>query len=86
MVDDEPWFRRTKPDGSPAAHATISDKGEILILDGAWAASFKHGRWHLGIHFSHEQVAEFSPVHDQEEVEQLVVQARNALDREPGGA
>lgn len=78
-ADAIPWFRRTRPDGSPEPHATRGDNGEILILDDGWAASFKNGAWHDGIRFSHEEVAEFTPVQKRQEINQLVEQARRAL-------
>jgi hypothetical protein len=78
-ADAIPWFRRTMPDGNPEPHATRGDNGEILILDDGWAASFKNGTWHDGIRFSHEEVAEFTPVQKRQEIYQLVEQARRAL-------
>ncbi len=76
---DLPWFRRFRPDGRMEPHATRGDNGEILILDYGWAASFKDGRWHQGIQFFHEQIAEFSPVQDQAEIYRLVEEAHKAL-------
>jgi hypothetical protein len=81
--DDVPWFRRFRPDGRPEPHATRSDNGEILILDGGWAASFKDGKWHLGIAFSHAQVAEFTPVQKRDEIYGLCNEARAALGEGP---
>jgi hypothetical protein len=77
--EDLPWFRRCRPDGRPEPHATRGDNGEILILDGAWAASFKNGTWHDGILFFHDQIAEFSPVKNRDEIYRLFDQARTAL-------
>ena len=76
---DLPWFRRFRPDGRMEPHATRGDNGEILILDDGWAASFKDGRWHEKILFLHEQIAEFSPVQDRDEIYRLVAEARKAL-------
>jgi hypothetical protein len=78
-ADAVPWFRRTRPDGSPEPHATRGDNGDILILDDRWAASLKDGRWHDGIRFSHQEVAEFTPVQKRREIYRLVGQARRAL-------
>jgi len=77
--DDIPWFRRVRSDGTPEPHATRGDNGKILILDGGWAASFKDGTWHLGILFSHEEVAEFTPVQKRDEIYALCNEARAAL-------
>jgi hypothetical protein len=60
-------------------HATRGDGGKILILDEGWAASFKDGRWHDGILFSHLEVAEFNPVQDRDEIYRLLDDARTAL-------
>jgi hypothetical protein len=81
---DLPWFRRFRADGRMEPHATRGDNGEILILDDGWAASFRDGGWHDGIAFSHDQIAEFSPVRDQREIYRLVEEARTAL--HAGGA
>lgn len=78
-ADAIPWFRRTMSDGTQEPHATRGDNGEILILDDGWAASFKEGKWHDGIRFSHEEVAEFTPVQKRREILRLVEQARRAL-------
>ena len=74
-----PWFRRFRPDGRMEPHATRGENGEILILDSGWAASFKNGAWGGGISFSHEQIAEFSPVQNRDEIYRLLDQARTAL-------
>jgi hypothetical protein len=65
-----------------APHAAVSDDGEYVLLDSGWAASFKDGRWQSGIQFFHEQIAEFSPVKDQDEVERLLQQAREQLSKD----
>jgi hypothetical protein len=39
----------------------------------------RRGRWHSGIRFSHEQIAEFTPVKDQGEADSLANEARIAL-------
>jgi hypothetical protein len=77
--EDLPWFRRLRPDGRMEPHATRGDNGELLVLDGGWAASFKNGAWHGGILFFHEQLAEFSPVQNRDEIYRLLNQARTAL-------
>ena len=75
-----PWFRRFRSDGRMEPHVTRGDEGEILIIDGdGWAASLKNGEWHDGILFAHEQVAEFTPVQDRNEIYRLFAQARTAL-------
>jgi hypothetical protein len=79
MSNEIPWFRRVKPDGSPAAMACIGNNGEILLLDNDWAASFKDGKWRPGILFFHEQIAEFSPVKNEDEVERLLRDAHDRL-------
>jgi hypothetical protein len=77
--DAIPWFRRTRPDGSPEPHVTRGEEGRILIMDGGWAASFEHGRWHDGIRFSHDQIAEFTPVQKRRDIFRLLEEARQAL-------
>ena len=74
------WFRRFRSDGRMEPHATRGDNGEILIIDDdGWAASLKNGAWHDGILFSHEQIAEFTPVQNCDEIYRLFDQARAAL-------
>jgi hypothetical protein len=78
--DSLPWFRRFRSDGRMEPHVTRGEKGEILIIDDdGWAASFKNGEWHDGILFAHEQIAEFTPVKDRDEIYRLFGQARTAL-------
>jgi hypothetical protein len=75
-----PWFRRFRPDGRMEPHVSIGDGGRMLVLDDdGWAASFKDGLWHDGILFSHEQLADFTPVQDQDEIYRLFGEARAAL-------
>jgi len=75
-----PWFRRFLPDGKIEPHVAIGDNGEMMIIDGdGWAASFKDGKWNDGILFSHEKIAEFSPVQSSDEIYRLYEQARSAL-------
>ena len=76
MSNSVPWFRRVKPDGSPAACAFFGVKGEFVVLDDGWAASFRDGKWHPNLLFSHEQMAEFWPVQSKDEVERLLKEAR----------
>jgi 5,5'-dehydrodivanillate O-demethylase len=78
--DNLPWFRRFRSDGRMEPHVTRGDEGEFLIIDDdGWAASFKNGEWHDGIVFAHEQIAEFTPVQDRNEIYRLFGQARTAL-------
>src|SRR5262245_15588771 len=75
-----PWFRRFRSDGRMETHVTRGDEGEILIIDDdGWAASFKKGKWYDGIVFAHEQVAEFAPVQDRDEIYRLFSEAHTAL-------
>jgi bifunctional DNA-binding transcriptional regulator/antitoxin component of YhaV-PrlF toxin-antitoxin module len=76
---EDSWFDRVRSKGGAAAHAARGDNGQALILDNGWAASLIEGRWREGIQFSHEQIADFSPVTDQAQVEGLASQARAAL-------
>jgi hypothetical protein len=78
--DDEPWFRRFRADGRMEPLVARGDNGEILILDEGWAASLKNGVWQEGIAFSHDQIAEFSPVQKREEIYRLLEEAKAALD------
>jgi hypothetical protein len=73
------WFDRTRPDGSPEPHVTVAEDGSILILDNGWAASYKDGMWSNKIMFEHDQLAEFTPVEDQQEIYRLLAIARDAL-------
>jgi hypothetical protein len=78
--DDTPWFRRFRPDGRMEPLVARGEKGEIVVIDdGGWAASFKDARWHDGLLFSHERMAEFSPVQQQAEVYRVFGEARAAL-------
>jgi len=76
---DLPWFRRFRPDGKMEPVVGRSDHGEIAILDEDWAASFKDGKWHPSMLFSHLEFAEFSPVKERDEVYRLCREAREAL-------
>lgn len=73
------WFERKRADGSMEPHVTVSDDGCILILDNGWAASFKDGNWTNKIVFSHDQLAEFTPVADQKEIYRILSLAQSAL-------
>jgi hypothetical protein len=73
------WFTRLRADGSMATHATRGENGEVLILDNGWVASFADGIWQSGIRFSHERIADFTPIKDQGEADALANEARIAL-------
>ncbi len=77
------WFERVRPDGRPEPHVTRGDNGEIAVFDGGWVACFKNGQWHDKIPLFHEQLAEFTPVQDRDEVYRLFNEARVALGFEP---
>lgn len=79
MSKELPWYTRWRTDGSKAPHAAVSGDGEYVLLDSGWVSSFKDGRWLSGIQFFHEQIAEFSPVKDQDKVERLLQPAREQL-------
>jgi hypothetical protein len=74
-----PWFRRTKPNGDPEPIVSKGENGRILILDGRNAYSFADGKWNDGILFSHDQIAEFTPVKSQQQVYMHLDQAEGAL-------
>ena len=84
-TDDEspenvPWFRRLRPDGRMEPHVARGDRGEMIIIDSdGWAASFKDGKWTEGLLFHHEQMAEFSPVENQQAIYRALDEARAAL-------
>jgi len=83
--DQKPrWFERFRPDGRSEPHVARSDTGEIAVLDDGWFAYFKDGKWHDKISLFHEQLAEFTPVEDRDEVYRLFNEARAAfgLERE----
>ena len=73
------WFERYRPDGSMEPHVAIADDGSIVILDNGWAASCKDGKWHNRIMFQHDQLAEFTPLTDPEEIYRLLAQAQDAV-------
>jgi hypothetical protein len=73
------WFERFRPDGRPEPHVTRGDAGEIAVFDGGWVAYFKDGQWRDKITLLHEQLAEFTPVKDRDEVYRLFNEARAAL-------
>lgn len=82
--DELPWFRRFGPDGKMEPHAARGDNGEIVIIDAdGWAGSFKNGKWHSGILFSHLQMSDFSPVQKRDEIYRLYDEARAAVGPEP---
>jgi hypothetical protein len=74
-----PWFRRFRSDGRPEPHVARGDNGEIAVIDDGWVALFKDGLWHDKISLFHEQLAEFTPVQDRDEVYRLLNEARAAL-------
>jgi hypothetical protein len=76
---EDHWFRRRRRDGRMTADAFKGDNNEVFVLDDGWAASFVDGRWHLGIKFSHEHMAEFTPIKNREESERLSNEAHAAL-------
>ena len=75
----EPWFRRTRPDGRPEPTVGGDNDGNLFILDSGWAASRQSGQWYDGLLWSHEQLAEFTPVKDQTKIYRLVDEAQAAL-------
>ncbi|HEY7845118.1 MAG TPA: hypothetical protein VID30_15755 [Bradyrhizobium sp.] len=63
------------------------DNGEIVVMDASWVAYFKDGVWNDNIPLYHEQLAEFTPVQDRDEVYRLYEEARAALGaKSKGGA
>ena len=61
-------------------HTARGDYGEILILDAdGWAPPSKNGEWHHGILFFHDQIAEFSPVENRDEIYRLYAEPRATL-------
>jgi hypothetical protein len=83
---DLPWFRRLRPDGSMEPHVSRGDNGEIVVMDNGWFAYFKDGAWHDDLPLYHEQLAEFTPVQDRDEVYRLYDEARAALDAKSKGS
>lgn len=77
--DEVPWFRRTKPNGDPEPSIARGEDGSVVILDNGVAYSFKNGKWTEGLQFSHEQMAEFSPVRSQADVYRLLGEAEKSL-------
>jgi hypothetical protein len=73
------WFERYRPDGRLEPHVTRGDNGEIVIIDDGWVACFKDGHWHDKVLFLFEQMAEFTPVQNRNEVYRLFNEARAAL-------
>jgi len=74
-----PWFRRFRSDGRMEPVVGRGDDGEIAVLDKDWVASFKNGKWHETMLFSHLEFAEFSPVQDRGEVYRLYNESRAAF-------
>jgi len=59
---------------------SVSDRGEVLILDNGWTASYKDGVWHAGVLFQHEYIAEnFRVSTDPGEEQRLLAEARATL-------
>ena len=83
---DLPWFRRFRPDGSMEPSVSRGDNGEIVVMDASWVAYFKDGVWNDNIPLYHEQLAEFTPVQDRDEVYRLYEEARAALDAKSKGS
>ncbi len=85
------WFERFRPDGRPEPHVTRGDNGEIAVFDSGWMAFFKNGQWHdfqnrqrhHNISLYHEQLAEFRPVQDRDEIYRIFNEARVALGLAP---
>jgi hypothetical protein len=77
------WFERLRPDGRPEPSVTRGDNGEIAVFHSGWVAFFKNGQWHDEITLFHEQLAEFTPVQERDEVYRLFNEARVALGLEP---
>jgi hypothetical protein len=73
------WFERFRADGRPEPHVTRGDNGEIAVIDTGWVALFKDGRWSDTMSLFHEQLAEFAPVEDRDEIYRLYNEARAAL-------
>jgi hypothetical protein len=82
-MSEEPWFKRTLPDGKMEPHVALGENGAVLIMDGdGWAASFRDGKWSEGILFSHDQIADFAPVQSRQDIFQYLIRAREALNLE----
>jgi hypothetical protein len=82
-MSEEPWFKRTFPDGKMEPHVALGENGTVLIMDGdGWAASFRDGKWSEGILFSHDQIADFAPVQSRQEIFQYLIRAREAFNLE----
>ena len=76
---DLKWFERVRPDGRPEPHVSRGDNGEIAVMDDGWFVLFKNGRWRTDAPLYHEQLAEFTPVQDRDEVYRLFNEARAAF-------
>jgi hypothetical protein len=74
-----PWYERRRLDGRMEPHVTRGDNGEIVVLDNGWVACFKDGQWHDKILFFFDQMAEFTPVSNRDEVYRVFNEARAAL-------
>jgi hypothetical protein len=77
------WFERFRADGRPEPHVTRGDNGEIAVIDDGWIAFYKDGRWHDKISLFHEQLAEYTPVQDRDEIYRIFNEARVALGLAP---
>lgn len=62
---------------------TRGDNGEIAVIDDGWIAFYKDGMWHDKFSLFHEQLAEYTPVQDRDEVYRLFNEARVALGLAP---
>ena len=79
-MSEEPWFKRTLPDRKMEPHVALEENGNALIMGGdGWAASFRDGKWSEGILFSHDQIADFTPVQSRRDIFQYLIRAREAL-------
>lgn len=78
------WFRRTKPNGEMEPSVGMREDGSMFVLDNGRAASFRDGRWQDGVKFSHEEMAEFTPVRKAEDVSRVVASASNSLETSYG--
>jgi len=77
------WFQRFRPDGRPEPHVARRDNGEVAVIDDGWFALFKDGRWRNDASLYHEQLAEFTPVQDRDEIYRLFNEARAAFGLAP---
>ena len=79
------WFQRFQPDGRPEPPVARGDNGdgEVAVVDDGWFALFKDGRWRNDALLYHEQLAEFMPVQDRDEIYRLFNEARAAFGLAP---